>query len=1534
MGSSAVLRTKTHLEKLEINEITLNNQYIQSVMSTSNQDKLINLSELNSMTKGIIKEKILKKIIQICGSKKNSLTNEDFGYFYSLLITNSFDAKLNFLLDFIFIKKNKIFKEKYIHKVNVYFENSKLLLDIFLDKKLIDDSINFSRDNVLSFIVKNHSEELKDYNLLKSVQNNLTASPKSKKNKKDNNDKNEKEDLKNNNNTDDSLTLENEIVIRDKKYENLEPEFRRIESQNNGVFPITVFETMLSDIGVKEILIEIICNYLQTKAQKSFINFELFKEILNLLISESDHESKIKKHIITALFTFISYPKNSTKKSTLINIFKKEELFNGIENNKNIKLKEFLSIWENTKAYNIIKSLENIKYLKYIYFDADIDDNRWLEYEIITILLIKQKSMSDYISKRLQTDTNFYLIDVEFWNQWNKLIIKFNEQRNYNELRKLKIRTNNFCDKNGQILEDKKFSEDYLIISEIMHSLFIKWYGPEKGGEIKRSKIYLEQKDLIKSDKLTKSFRGFDKSENKYYELELNPYFIALYHYLEFKKILNYEKKELEKQISNIYKNANFISSSRKSKFSELYNNDNNHRFWIYIDGKLKKVNNNDTLEEYDLPKKCIVLIEEKINNKWQSELSKKDSLKSNTSREEENLEEDSLRVGFYNIGNTCYMNSVLQLFMNIKELKNIFIHKKVEDNKKFLSFILNFDNKEVNRVVKRSGYLILELINLLKFKWLERQKTLNPRKFKEICGEYNPIFKTSEQQDAHDFYTFLIDKLHEETNIKYDKNNTYKDLTNSEIVDTDELDLGNESWANNIRKNASYFYALFMGQLKSTLICAECNHKKIKFEPFSALELPIPEGTNITIDIILFRLPYSLRKEFDIKKVNRNENNEMETRLSNRYSTSFKKSNNKNNMSSNFSDISFDNLEKTEVINSSLNLNIPLRLRMEIGRKEKCSTIIDKLKCMNDLNIEKYFNFTEFIMISQNKFISEDLIVDSTLSDNNIVQVYEIINFEGIKNIHDYDEIKDWKILEINNQKINYNSPKIKNKKKLMTNAEKNGLKFPVINFDININNLKSENYNSYEILIPIIHRYRSNSSKELFSYIKYEYFYKFRDYIILSSENSIKPYDLYEMMWQKYKYFLDSPVNYVKKSWWKQMEKATKELPFKIALINKETLSCSICPWFRFCQGCTLEPKENEFINIKNDDVIAIEWDKDVYNKEINKNNLSLIMNHKSVETTNENKSQQKDEISLDDCLKLFTKEEELVDVQCEKCNKKTLFKKTLQIERLPQYLVIVLKRFKYILTNSVKLKNLITFPLDELSLQNYVSQKNINYRYTLFGIINHSGSIEWGHYYSNFNVNGTWVNYDDSHVTDIPQGLETKKAYILIYKSNEVDKNAKNVYFLGLMNRAYKVYISNLKFKFLFNYEFDDDNNIKKQHLLNCEFYYGEPVTVSGKRGFIVNIEKNKDGKKEKKQKEEKEEKDKDDEENKEKHVNIKIKLKKGFYSQENINIDDIQRETYKEPNDIDIDNFLNQESAIKKINENESEVVCGSKVCTIF
>ena len=72
-----------------------------------------------------------------------------------------------------------------------------------------------------------------------------------------------------------------------------------------------------------------------------------------------------------------------------------------------------------------------------------------------------------------------------------------------------------------------------------------------------------------------------------------------------------------------------------------------------------------------------------------------------------------------------------------------------------------------------------------------------------------------------------------------------------SDTIDTTELELSNECWANSIRQNASYIYDLFFGQMKSTLTCNECKKIKIKYENFSAVELPIFEGKKIIIEII-----------------------------------------------------------------------------------------------------------------------------------------------------------------------------------------------------------------------------------------------------------------------------------------------------------------------------------------------------------------------------------------------------------------------------------------------------------------------------------------------------------------------------------------------------------------------------------------------------------------------------------------------------------------------------------------------------------
>ena len=468
--------------------------------------------------------------------------------------------------------------------------------------------------------------------------------------------------------------------------------------------------------------------------------------------------------------------------------------------------------------------------------------------------------------------------------------------------------------------------------------------------------------------------------------------------------------------------------------------------------------------------------------------------------------------------------------------------------------------------------------------------------------------------------------------------------------------------------------------------------------------------------------------------------------------------------------------------------------------------------------------------------------------------------------------------------------------------------------------------NYNSYEILVPIIHRYSKEINKGFISIEKFQYIHETIDVIIMSSKDSIKSINLYEIMWEKYMYFLNSPSKFESICWWK---KSTKEIiksntlnlniktdyknkekdkssyysPFKIKIIDKNTYACSFCPWFRFCTGCILDPNITTYLNFTRDSIIVIEWDKDIVNNEMNKNNINLILNHSSyknfIETTNGNI----EKISINDCLKLFTRKEELNDIFCEKCNKKTLFTKSLDIERIPKYLVIVLKRFKYTLMHMDKIEYLINFPTEHLNLKDYTSQKKLTQNYDLYGIINHIGTITGGHYYSIIKPKNTWMRFDDSYVYENESNVETNNAYVLIYQMTDKEKiNKKEFYFnyLGLMDTAYKIYIQQNKFENLFNYILDGKGNIINAFLDNCQFYFGEPVNVGGKYGYLMQINKI-EGKQE---------------------VNVRIKFKDGYFIG-TLPIEQIIKETVK------------SNSSIKNLIPNEVEKkdsVCAH--CGIF
>ncbi|KAG2240847.1 hypothetical protein Bca52824_097044 [Brassica carinata] len=141
---------------------------------------------------------------------------------------------------------------------------------------------------------------------------------------------------------------------------------------------------------------------------------------------------------------------------------------------------------------------------------------------------------------------------------------------------------------------------------------------------------------------------------------------------------------------------------------------------------------------------------------------------------------------------------------------------------------------------------------------------------------------------------------------------------------------------------------------------------------------------------------------------------------------------------------------------------------------------------------------------------------------------------------------------------------------------------------------------------------------------------------------------------------------------------------------------------------------------------------------------------------------------------CLEAFLKEEPLGPDDmwyCPGCKEHRQAIKKLDLWRLPEILVIHLKRFSYSRFMKNKLEAYVDFPIDGLDLSTYISYTNgqTTYRYMLYAISNHYGSMGGGHYTAYVHHGGDrWYDFDDSHVNQISQEkIKTSAAYVLFYK-----------------------------------------------------------------------------------------------------------------------------------------------------------------------
>ncbi|KAM5124936.1 LOW QUALITY PROTEIN: ubiquitin carboxyl-terminal hydrolase 21-like [Callospermophilus lateralis] len=145
--------------------------------------------------------------------------------------------------------------------------------------------------------------------------------------------------------------------------------------------------------------------------------------------------------------------------------------------------------------------------------------------------------------------------------------------------------------------------------------------------------------------------------------------------------------------------------------------------------------------------------------------------------------------------------------------------------------------------------------------------------------------------------------------------------------------------------------------------------------------------------------------------------------------------------------------------------------------------------------------------------------------------------------------------------------------------------------------------------------------------------------------------------------------------------------------------------------------------------------------------------------------------EKVSLWDCFNLFTKEEE-IELEnaplCDRCCQKTQSTKKLTIQRFPSILILHLNQFSTSQGTITKISVDVDFPLQQMSLGDFTSDKTVSPVYELYALCNHSGSVHSGHYTALCQSQTGWHVYDDSCVSPISENqVASSEGYVVFYQ-----------------------------------------------------------------------------------------------------------------------------------------------------------------------
>lgn len=632
--------------------------------------------------------------------------------------------------------------------------------------------------------------------------------------------------------------------------------------------------------------------------------------------------------------------------------------------------------------------------------------------------------------------------------------------------------------------------------------------------------------------------------------------------------------------------------------------------------------------------------------------------------------------TGLANIGNTCYMNSILQSFAHSPLINRYFTGESYADIKR-------------RRGAHTKWKIVEEVENLLNELRQSKDLKIRPDRFYVEVTKVHPEFQGFEQHDSHEFLGILLNSLHEDlklSNAVVPQTIILKGMSNE-----DERKVSQEQWEKYRGMHGSVISAICGGQTRNCLTCKNCTEKNTIFEVFTDFSVPIP------IRIFDYAEPVIVVPWMStaVQKV-------------------------------------LVQFNKTDEIENFL---------LDLENKAKIKSNKFVFAFVKNSNFEEYFQPGEICdVFPKENFILHAFEVLTTIDE---VERLGRSTIRRQKNSRWRQDIKINDLIDVNH-KAEWVVGKVKEIDSDKIHIQLQTERARILLYPPNSENIGFYRYNtksSNRILkIPLFH---------FKSYRKSSKFFGIPQVITIGSWYTWK--NLLAFATEACGLFVDKKA-YI-----------SKKVSFRVL---KYSGRCVICKKHS-CNGCEI-PKTYENLeslnSISEEIYILATWVDEFYYKNVH------------LEDPDDTEM-----CSIFDCFSKYT-EIEKIEKKCENCENSS-HDSQIEIWRLPDILIIHLKRFSYNNSKLLKINHLVKFPLEGLDMSYWmlnskkkqgVTMKTTkdNYLYDLYSVVNHTGGISGGHCTSFCKLeDGKWLFFDDDRVFqvtgDIEEEIVTKKAYILFYK-----------------------------------------------------------------------------------------------------------------------------------------------------------------------